>query len=180
MNIEKNNINVWVLKEKELLEKIANDISRKFWIEKNKAKHLIEQDTISWIESLKNELLNEPNKLNEKQLEELFFIIKWALELIKNSSKLEIKFLREDVEKSINIDDFANILEWYLPNKLILKAKNPQQFHEHILGFTLWSANSIIASLEFLYKLWKWIIQMPYHLYLVVSWKGETNSFRDI
>jgi hypothetical protein len=57
--------------------------------------------------------------------------------LITNSSKIEIKTLKEDVEKSINIDEFKNSLENYLPPNLIEKAKNANKPHEHILGFAL-------------------------------------------
>jgi hypothetical protein len=53
------------------------------------------------------------------------------------SSKLEIKTLKEDLEKSINIEDFQNNIKTYFPPKLINKALNPENPHEHILGFAL-------------------------------------------
>jgi hypothetical protein len=53
--------------------------------------------------------------------------------LIENLSKIEIKLLKEDIEKSIKIDEFVNIIENILPKKLIEKAKNPKNIHEHIL-----------------------------------------------
>jgi hypothetical protein len=186
MSIEKENINPWILNEKdfiekkELLEKLAYDISKKYWIEKQRAKELIERETIDSIESLKHELENQEKKLDKKELEELFFSIKQAIELIKSISKVNIEKLKKELESSKNIEDYKNVLEEYLPKKLVYKAQNPQAIEEHILWFALWSANSIISSAEFLYNLWKWIVQTPYHLYLILSWKWEVKSFKDI
>lgn len=179
MNIENNN-NPWILEKKKLLDELAIDIANKFWIEKSKAKQLISEQTSSWIEWLKLELINQTKKLNNSELEKLFFIIKWAQELISNYSKIEIKSLKEDIEKSINIEEFKNKIEEYLPATLIIKAKNPNNLHEHILGFALWSTNSILTTLEYLYKIWKWIVLAPYHIYMIISWKAETDSFKDI
>lgn len=186
MSIEKENINSWVLNEKELknkkelLDKLAYNISIKYWIEKQRAIELIEKETINSIESLKHELENQEKKLDKKELEELFFSIKQAIELIKNISKVNIEKLKKDIESSNNIEDYKNVLEEYLPQKLVYKAKNAQKLEEHILWFALWSANSIISTWEFIYNIWKWIIQTPYHLYLIVTWKWEVKSFKDI
>jgi hypothetical protein len=103
----------------------------------------------------------------------LFLTLKWAQEVIENYSKLEIRILRENIEQNVNIEDFKNYLEKHLPAKLIEKAKNPKKFHEHILWFTLWTANSIIAIVDALYQIGAGIIKAPYHLYLVVSGKAE-------
>jgi len=183
MSVEKNNINPWILDKKTLLEELANDIANKFWIEKNKAKELIQKDTLAWIDSLKAELNKEENnnkKLSKKEVEKLFFTLKWALDLIENSSKIEIKVLKEDIEKSINIWDFVNITDKILPKKLVNIAKNPKAPHEHVLGFTLGTANSIIATADVLYRIWKWIIQAPYHIYMIISWSGKSDSFKDV
>ncbi len=156
-------INPWNLKEKErldkkvLLEELANDIAKKFWIEKENTKKLIINETVEWVENLKSEIKNSnDNSLNEldtKDIEKLFLTLKWAQEIIENSSKIEIKILKDDVEKTINIDQFKNQIEDYLPSKLINKAKNPQNLHEHILWFALWSTNSIIATADILYQI---------------------------
>ncbi len=180
MNIEKNNNNPWILDKKKLLDELAIDIANKFWIEKSKAKQLISEQTISWIEWLKTELINQTTKLDNKELEKLFFTIKWAHELISNLSKIEIKNLKADVEKTINIEEFKNKIEEYLPANLINKAKNPTNLHEHILGFALGSTNSILTTVEYLYKIWKWIVLAPYHIYMIITWKAETDSFKDI
>lgn len=183
-------INSWALDEKSkeerriLLEEIAENIAEKYWINKEKAIFLIKLDTSKWLDELKNSIDIswdiELKKLNSNEQERLFFILKWAQELIENSSKLEIKILKENIEKNINIEDIKNIIEDFLPKKLINKAKNPKLPHEHILGFSLWTANSMIAIIDALYQIWIWIIKAPYDLYLIISWKWEIKSIKDI
>ena len=184
MSIEKNNENLWNIDKKKLLEELAIDIANKFWIEKEKAQELIKKDTLAWIESLKKELNKEGNennnKLNDKEVEKLFFTLKWALDVIENSSKLEIKTLKESVEKTVNIWDFSSKVNSYLPSKLVSKAQNPEKPHEHILGFALWTVNSIYMTVDILYQIWKWVLQTPYHLYMILTWKSKTDSFKKI
>ncbi|MDD2871128.1 MAG: hypothetical protein PHS49_03990 [Candidatus Gracilibacteria bacterium] len=180
MSIEKNKINPNILDKDKLLKQLAIDIANKFGIEKNKAEELIKNDTFKGLEGLKTELLNQTKSLNNSDLEKLFFTIKGAQELIENSSKIEIQLLKQDIEKSINIEEFKSKIEDYLPAKLIEKAKNPSAVHEHILGFALGSANSIFTTVEYLYQIGKGILLAPYHIYLIVSGKGESDSFKDI
>jgi hypothetical protein len=106
--------------------------------------------------------------------------LKWAQEVIKNYSEIEIMILKEDVEQSINIWDFVNILENSLPKKLVEKAKDPKNLHEHVLGFALWTANSAFAIIDMLYQIWAWIVKAPYHLYLIISWKWEIEGVENI
>ena len=184
MTIEKNNTNPWALDKKRLLEELAIDIANKFWMDKQKAIDLLKTDITKWLEELKNEINKQNdeklNKLWNKKLEELFLTIKWALEVIEQSSKIEIKMLKDDIEKIVKIEEFKNHIEDYLPPKLIKKAKNPQKLHEHILGFALWTANSIFKTADILYQIWKGIIKTPIDLYMIVTWKAKTESFKDI
>jgi len=183
MSVEKNNINPWNFDKKKLLDELANDIANKFWINKEKAERLIKSKTLFSLDSLKNELKqeeNSENKLDNQELEKLFFTLKWALDVIENSSKIEIKVLKENIEKTINIEEFKNHLEDYLPYELIKKAKNPNNPHEHILWLALWTSNSIIATVDILYKIWKWILQTPYHIYMIITWKAKSDSFQNL
>ena len=183
-------IDAWILKEKEkinqkmMLEQLALEISKKFNIQKKEVLSLIRNNTLEWLSDLKDEIKEKGsdnlNNLDNKDLERLFLILKWAQEIIEKSSKIEIKILKDDIEKTINIDEFKNQLENYLPKKLIDRAKDPKYIHEHILWFSLWTANSIISIIDALYQIWAWIIKIPYHMYLVISWKWEFKSWKDI
>ncbi|MDD3793855.1 MAG: hypothetical protein PHI37_03525 [Candidatus Gracilibacteria bacterium] len=177
-------INSGILKEKEkidkkmMLDNLANEISKKFKIEKTKALSLIKSETLDGLDNLKKELKVE--NLNNKQLEELFLVLKGAQEIIANASKIEIKILKEDIEKNVKIEDFVNIVEKHLPPKLLQRAKNPKNIHEHILGFSLGTSNSIISIIDALYQIGAGIIKMPYHIYMIVSGKGEIKSMKKI
>lgn len=183
-NIEKSKINPWVLNKKRLLEELAIDIAREYWMQQKEAVNLLKIDINKWLSELKNELnkLNDKNlnNLSDKKLEKLFFTLKWALDVIEKTSKNEIEILKRDIEESINIEEFKNNIEDYLPPKLIQKAKYPENIADHILWFALGTANSIFKTAEILYQIWKWLITTPYHLYMIITWKGETNSFREI
>ncbi len=107
-------IDAWILKDKEkinqklMLEKLALEISKKFNIQKKEALSLIRNNTLDWLSDLKNEIKEKGsdilNSLDNKDLEKLFLILKWAQEIIEKSSKIEIKILKDDVEKTIYID----------------------------------------------------------------------------
>lgn len=184
MSVEKNNLNSWILNKKKLLEELAIDIANKFWMDKQEAMKLLKTDISKWLSELKNEINKQDNeqlkKLWNKKLEELFLTIKWALELIENSSKIEIKMLKEDIEKIVKIEDFKNHIEDYLPAELILVAKNPKKIHEHILWFALGTANSIFKTVDILYQIWLGIIKTPIDLYMIITWKAVSNSFKDL
>jgi len=183
MSIENNNKNAWTFDKKKLLNDLALDIANEFWLDKEKTEKLIKSETLFSLDSLKTELKKEDKEhreLNESEIENLFFSLKKALNTIESLSKLEIKILKDDVEKSVNIEEFKNTLEKYLPPELVTKAKNPQKPHEHVLGAALWTANAIFTVVETLYNAWKGILLIPYHLYLIITWKWETNSFKNI
>ena len=183
MSIENNNVNPWTFDKKKLLKELANDIASEFWIDKSKAEKLIKSETLASLDSLKNELKQEVNNetnLDNKELEKLFFTLKWALDVIEKSSKIEIKILKEDIEKTINIEEFKNHIEDFLPAELIKRAKNPWNPHEHILWLALWTANSLVATADILYKIWRGILQTPYHIYLIITWKAKSDSFKNI
>lgn len=184
MNIERKKINTWILNEKRLLDELAIDIANRFWMDKQNAINLLKTNISKWLQELKNEIFKQDDEklknLPEKEIEKLFFTLKGALEVIEKISKNEIQILKEDIEKTIDIENFKNNIEDYLPPNLLKKAKDPKNIHEHILWFALWTTNSILKTVEILFKIWKWILQTPYHLYMIIAWKWETDSFKNV
>lgn len=170
--------------QRELLNKLSEDISKNYWLEKQSAEKLIKIDTSKWIENLKKELVDSGNNsfenLKTREQEKLFLILKWAQESIEKNVQFEIMTLKDDIEQNLNIEDIKNNIESYLPDRLISTAKNPKMPHEHILGFALWTSNSIVAWLEWFYNIWKGIIQSPYHIYLIVKWEWELKNIKNI
>lgn len=166
-----------------ILQSLADDISWKYWIEKEKAISLIRQESIKTIEDLKQELKKE--NLDRTELDKLFLEIQKIKNILNRFSEVEISKLKSQIEiaslkEKIDIDTFQNSLEWKLPRKLLKIAKNPEKPHEHLVWVSLWIANSTIAIWESIVKIWIWIIKSPYDLYLLISWKAEIESLKKI
>lgn len=173
----------WIFDKKKLLSELAQDIANEFWIDKQKAQDLIQRDTTTSLEALKveiNTLQTTGEELDLQEVEKLILTIKWAKEFIENSSKIDIKVLKDSVENKQEIEDFEKNIEKFLPKDLLQKAKNPKLPHEHVLWFALWTSNSIFTTADILYKIWSGILKTPYHIYMIVSWKGEVDSFKEI
>lgn len=187
--IDKNINNPWILKEKELLDKLSNEISSNFSISDKLAKKLIYQTHLS-LKELKNEIKvsfenkkkNEKNieEFDEKQLEKLFYSLEWAREIINNSSREDIKELKEILLE--NLDEFKNneILDKIFSKKILNSAHNPNNVSEHIMWASLWIVNSTFIIWELLYWLWIWIIKSIPDFILILKWKAELDSFKKI
>jgi len=185
--MEKPKINAWVLKEKDLLEKLSLEISRDFSISKKLAKKLIYKTHLS-LEDLKKDIkLDEKdlstedfNPLDKNKLEKLLFSIKWAKGIIEKLSKSEINKLKKLLEKNefkLNEQD-SIILNKIFSQKMILRAQNPQNISDQIMGWSLWIANSVIIITDILYNLWKWIVTSIPDLISIISWKWEIESIK--
>jgi hypothetical protein len=48
------------------------------------------------------------------------------------------------------------------------------------LWLALGTTNSLIATADILYKIWKGILQTPYHIYMIIVWKAKSNSFHNL
>lgn len=170
--------NPWVM-----LDDLADKIGTAFWIRAEIIKKLLSKkasESLSW---LKKELLKEKKlsktTLSEWNLEKLLTVIAWAKEFITSLSQKEILELKQELKK-FSPDDYEKYLtEKYLPKNLILRAKNPQNFPDHITWACLWIVNSAQKVVELLYMIGKWILQTPYHVYIIVSWKGEYKNWKN-
>ncbi len=183
MNIEENRNTPWMYDTKKLLDELLDDISREYGIDKSTAERLIQSKSINDLNSLKNELDNIDNTqkdIKKEKLEKLYFTIIWAKEVIEKASKDKLDLIKKELENQVEIEEFKNTLDDYLPKSIINAAKNPQNIHEHIIWASLWTANSIIKTVEILYQIWAWILKTPYHIYLILSWKWEYDGFKRI
>lgn len=180
-NIKNNEINKEVDKKK-LLEKLALDISNKFWIDKQKTESFIKKETLSSLDSFKLELSKETNKETNQNIniEELFFSLKWALETTENLSKLKIEALKNDIENDNKNIESNSFVEKFANQKLLERVKNPKNLWDNIIWAGLWTINSIHATADIMYQIWKWILLSPYHIYMILSSKAKTDSFKNI
>ena len=163
-----------------LLEKLLSNISENYWLKLDSLKKLVEVESKEWMIWLKEQITKIKDssekevlyKLSNKNLEELFFALKWAKETISRLSEENIEGLRQEIESSWSYpENYAYLSDKCLPESLIASAKNPENVSEHILWAFLWTINStekiLKISLDLLIWIWKWI----YDLWLIISWK---------
>jgi len=179
--------NAWVLKEKELLEKLSLEISRDFSIPEKLAKKLIYKTHLS-LKDLKNEVYIEETDdnldnviLTEEDLNKLLSILDWARQIIEKSSKTEIEQLKTLLEKNDILEEIdSTIIKKLFSKKMIEKAKNPKKSSEHIMWITLWITNSTIIIMELLYNFSLWIITSIPDLISILKWDWEIESIKKI
>lgn len=184
---EKISVNTWILKEKELLEKLSLEISRNFSISDKLAKKLIYETHLS-LEDLKIEINNLKNSeenldYNEQRIdvEKLYFSLKWAREIIESASKEEVKQLKDFLESKNNFNsEDSEFIKKLFSKKLIDKAKEPKNIWEHILWTSLWMLNSTLIIWELLYSLWLWIIKTVPDLISIINWDAKIDSIKKV
>lgn len=176
------------LDAKKLLTELSEDISKSFWIKVETAEKLTKLKTESWLDWLKSEIESsdlsrkEKEKINNlwnKELERLFFTITWAKELIKSASENKLDVLKKEVDKK-SYSPSKSWLETRLPSTILTRINNPKNIWDQLIWAFIWTLNSCLTTVEFLYNLWKWIIQSPYHIYLLVRSKAEIESLKKI
>ncbi len=179
-------INAWVLKEKELLEKLSLEISRDFSISEKLAKKLIFETHLN-LDNLRQDIKDENNNLDKDfefdkdKLDKLLFVLKWAKEFIEKASKQEIEELKTILEKKdIILNNDSEIIKKLFSEKLINKAKNPQNISDQIIWISLWITNSVILISDVLYNFWKWIITSIPDLISILNWTWEIDSIKKV
>lgn len=168
------------LESKVLLSKLKIEISKNFWLKENEIENLIIDNSINSLEKLKLELQNQNKSYWNNEVKEIFEKLNEIKNLLEKISKKEISDLKKEVEEKIDINNFENSLEKYLPRKLLKVAKNPEKPHEHLIWASLWIANSTFATFETIAKIWIWIVKTPYDLYLLLSWKAELENIKKV
>jgi len=179
--------NAWVLKEKELLEKLSLEISRDFSISEKLAKKLIYKTHLS-LKDLKSETYLEGKEnnvdniiLTEEDLNRLLSILDWARKIIENSSKTEIEQLKKLLGKNDILEEIDNdLIKKLFSKKIIEKAKNPKNISDHIMWLSLWITSSTIIIMELLYNFSLGIITSIPDLISILKWNGEVESIKKV
>lgn len=190
MSLDKDKLKEEISKKPNLfLEELLKKISESYWVKIDSLKKLVETESKKWLEWLKlqiNSIENSKerdilNNLSKKESEELFFALKGAREIISKTSEESIKKLKEKLEKNwLFPEQYFYLSDKFLPQNLIIYAKNPRNTYEHILGACLWTINSaekvVKITMDLLIWIWKWV----YDLYLIASWKWKYSNFKKI
>ena len=163
---------------KKLLNSLANEIAKKYGLDINQVKKLIQSKTWSKLEGLKSMVSDTWESID---MPELSNVIAWAKDVIEKASKQEIELLKWTVEKT-SLNPKKDI---YLSNKvfspsLMDRVNNPQNIWDNILGAGIWLINTTEEIIATLYNIWAGIIKTPYHIYMIVSWKADYDWFKNI
>lgn len=181
--IEKSNIDTWTL-----LSELSEDISKSFWIKAETAEKLTRLKTESWLDGLKTEIESsdlsreEKDKLNnlwDKQLERLFFTITWAKEIIKSASENKLDVLKKEIDN----ESFSPSKSWIqdrLPANIVKRISEPKHIWDNLIWALVWIWNIWESLVIATFNLWKWIIQTPYHLYLLITRQAEIDSLKKV
>ncbi len=161
---KKENIKIQI-DTKNLLNELAQKISKEFWVDINKIKELISSKTGSNLEWL---------KLSIKQKDNLSNVISWAKEVIEKASKEQIDLLKWKIEKDkYNPENNIYLTNKFIPKKLMDKAMHPQNLWDNLIWASIWLINSTEEIIKVLYNIWTGMLKAPYHIYLIATGKAK-------
>lgn len=155
-----------------LLQNLAQQIADDFWIDIAEIKNLISSSTLWNLDELKAWISHSEN-IN---LEDFKSAINSAKSKIENLSKQKIDSLKKSLDEEFYNPDSHEYKtsKNILPQKILQKAYNPQNFWDQLIGAWVGIFDSSEAVILFIYGLWKWILLTPYHIYLIISWRAES------
>jgi len=158
----------------DLLDSLARKIAKEFWIEISEAKDIISGKTTGSLDGLKQSLSLE-------RVTDFESAIQNAKISVENLSKKHRESLKNTLENTqYNIEKPDYISSKIFGEKLLSKAKNPQNFWDQLIWIPMWIWESGEAIVMYSYHLWKWIILSPYHFYLILTGQWTSKDFRDI
>ncbi len=163
---------------KNLLNKLASEIAKKYGLDINQVKKLIQSKTWSKLDNLKSMVWSSGETID---LAEFKNVITGAKDVIEKASKDEIELLKWTIEKTnLTPEKDIYLSNKFVSNQLMERAQNPQNIWDNIIGAWVWILNSTEAVIKLLYNIGAWIAKTPYHIYLVVSGKSEYEWFKNI
>jgi hypothetical protein len=155
----------------DLLEKLAREIARDFWIDISQAQELISENTGQSLEWFKNSLESN-SSINISKLEEAIHAAR------KSISNLSIQS-REDLKNTLLHSEFQPDTYNYAASKYLFKASTkrralkPKSVYDQWIWLCIWIVDSSEALVLFSYWVWKWILMSPFHLYQLLTKKAK-------
>ena len=163
---------------KNLLNKLAGEIAKKYGLDINQVKEFIRGKTSSKLDNLKSIVWDSGETID---IAEFKNVIAGAKDVIEKASKDEIELLKGTIEKTkLNPEKDIYLSNKFIPADLMDRAQNPQNLWDNILGAGIWILNSTEEIITTLYNIGAGIIKTPYHIYLIVSWKADYDGFKNI
>ena len=163
---------------KNLLNKLAEEIAKKYGLDINQVKKLIQSKTGSKLDSLKSMVWNSWETID---IAEFKNVIAGAKDVIEKASKDEIELLKGTIEKTtLTPKTDIYLSNKFIPTNLMDRAQNPQSLWDNIIWAGIGLLNSTEEIITTLYNIGAGIIKTPYHIYMIVSWKADYDWFKKI
>lgn len=168
---------------------MINSLAWKLWISSKSAKKLSELKTITNISILKKELEKikvDENKYDEtEELNKIFNEIQniqFLQNELKSKSRVEIASLKEQLEiiPEYKIASENSISNKFTSSEYLAKIVTWETFWDNLAWVIFWSADSIYSLWTYAKDLAFWIVKSPIDLYKIVTWKAETDSFKNV
>lgn len=179
-NIEKKEFPRAKLNTKELLNDLAQKISKEYGVDISEVKKLINSKTETKLETLKWLVSTSKDVIDIDALQN---VIRGAKDVIEKASKDEIQILKSSVEQNDvqekQQEDFF-ITSRIISKELYKKAQSPQWITDNIIGAGIGLVNSLESTIQLLYNIGAGAIKTPYHIYLIASWKGEYKNMKRV
>lgn len=162
----------------DLLQKLALQISNDFGIGIGQAKELITETTWHSLDNFK-EGLASTSEVNITDLENAINTARSSIEILSQKNREALKNSLE--QEILNLEQHRYILSQkiFSPDTLV-RIKNPKNIKDQVLWAGIWLFDSTEAVIFFTYKLGKWVIVTPYHIYLLLVGKAQYDGFSKI
>jgi len=155
-----------------LLSKLANEIAKEFWIDVSEVQRLISWSTLNDLNSLKSSIKWSWEWINIGRLQDA---ITSARNKIEAHSKKKIESLKHSVDQDSYSPEYHEFkaARKILSTSIMQRAYQPQSYTDQLVWVGIWFIDTSEAVVLFTYGLAKWILLTPYHIYLMVTWKGS-------
>lgn len=192
MSLDKEKLKEYIQKNPNiLLDDLANKIGEGYWVKKEIITDFLKGETKENLKQFKEnfhkkEVSSEASwekisekKLDENLLEELYYTIEWAKQVLKELSQKDRENLKAEIPASASKSrDYVTAK--ILPNSMILRIQNPKNLGDQIAGLCIGTINSSEEIVKTLYEIGVWIIKAPKDIYLIASGQGEYKRWKDV
>jgi|GEM_PF-1348901 len=143
-----------------LLDDLAKKIAGAYGVKTEFIASFLKEETRNSLERFKDIYKKEDIKeeviqtLSEEVVEDLYYTLEGAKQVLKDMSHEDIEFFKENLPASVT-EQKKYIANKILPQKMIVRAQNPQKFPDHITGICIGTANSCEEIIRTLYKIGK-------------------------
>ncbi len=171
-----------------LLEKLSHEISHEFHGEKNA---WVYQESIKKLLQLKNKIDNKDQlhtlqqeldwlsqHLSQAQKKDFHDAIEWAKEVLKNSHDL-IWEIKDEITDNNFTTDWSVVKKLFSPDT-IYRGMNPQNFTDQCIWWWIGLCNSWQAVARISVKMLIWIGTSIPDTYKILTWKAETDAFKNV